>query len=494
MSGAIVIVNPGQVMAEAYKKDLLECYNSGGSMTGVSPKKELETEALKGNELSSAIEGADKTFKDRFRCYYVTDEHKEEDERQPFPVIVTEAGKPIVYAVIEGVFEKYSTDEATMGPEATFFEEWLANKVQATWTSCAGDVKKLFQLLDTNKFKSEAKEEMGSRGVVVLISTTEAPLWISKGNSEESGKFTWGEVSNKLTYEEPKAKEPDKPAKIDLSAMTYKERKQFLKDNPNFNAEAAAAAPTPDVKPAPAKPSVPTVVPDGVELEKATETGSIGIKKGRRYLFPPNMNDEEAKKWYSKHAGSSKDYDWKSRVGIPIDKIVRSSHFHAMVHGPNTKDTDAHGQITKVDRLVLTGPEIGEAFTVINKSTGYATVEELYATIDEQHPPFTIRLGKTLDSWPNLMRMPESELLKMSHRALASLVHDLRVSHVKLNPAAFGSTQVIQAPDKIVEPDKVDDKKDDKLPEGGKPIDLSAMTYKERKAYLKEHPEAATAA
>lgn len=492
MSGAIVIVNPGHAMAEAYKKDLLEVYNSGGSMTGVNPKKELETEQLTGEELSSAIKGADEKYKDRFRCYYVTDEgHRQPDERQPFPVLVDGNMKTLVYALIEGTFEKFETDEAMMGVEATFFEEWLADKIKSVWTTCGGSVKKLFQLIDTNKFKDEAKAEMGTRGVIALISAEEAPVWVSKGNSEEAGKFTWGECSNKLTYEEPKAKEPDKPVKVDVAAMTYKERKAFLAANPNYDPNAAPAEPAkPDVKKDDNKPSVPTVVPAGVELEKATETGAIGVKKGRRYLFPPNnLNEEEKKKWYGKHGGSSKEYDWKNSVGIPIDKIVKSSHFFAMVHGPAAKDTDAHGAITKNERIVLTGPEIGEAFTVINKSTGYATLEELYATIDDTHPTFTVRLGKTLDSWPNLMRAPETELLKLSHKALVSLVHDFRIAHVKINPSSFGSTTVVHAPDKDkpAEPDvKVEDK-----PEGGKPIDIAAMTYKERKAYLKEHPEAA---
>lgn len=476
-------------MADAYKKDLLVLFNAGGSMVVADPKQGLTAEPLKGAELASAIEAADKNLKDRFRCYYVTDEHKEPDEKQPFPIIVAENGKPLVYALIEGEFEKYDTDGASLGPEATFMEDWLANKVQGIFSSCSGSVKKLFQLIDSASCRKDFQEEMGSRGVVVLINNDEAPLWISKGNAEEAGKFTWGEASNKLTYTEPKAKD-DKPAKVDLSKMSYKDRKAYLKEHPEAAdgaaAPVAAPAATPDKPAEPAKPSVPTI-PADVELEKVTDTGAIGIKKGRRYLFPPALNLEDRKKWYGKHGGSSKDYDWKNNVGIPIDKIVRSSHFWAMVNGPDTKDTDAHGPITKADRIILTGPEIGEAFTVINKSTGYATVEDLYATIDEQHPTFTVRLGKTLDSWPNLMRLPEADLLKMSHKALASLTHDLRIAHVKLNPAAFGGTQVIAAPEKDKEPVKVEEKVDEK-------VDISKLSYKERKEYLKAHPEAATAA
>jgi hypothetical protein len=490
-SGAIAIVNPGQVMAPDYMKELLEFYNKGGSMTVADAKQGLVTENLKGSELASAIEAADKNLSDRFRCYYVTDEHKVNAERQPFPVIVNSNNKPLVYALIEGNFEKYATDEATMGPEATFFEEWLANKIQAVWTGCGGNVKKLFQLLDTNKFKTEVQEEMGTRGVIALMNNTEAPIWISKGNSDEAGKFTWGEVSNKLTYVEPKAK-LDKPTKVDFSKMTYKERKQFLEDNPDYDTDAEPASTEEQPPPSADKPtSVPTVVPADAEVEKVTDTGSIAIKKHRRYLYPPaGLGLEDRKKWYGKHGGSSKDYDWKNSVGIPIDKIVKSSHFYAMVHGPGTKDTDAHGQIEKIEYPILTGPEIGEAFSVIKASTGYATLDELNVTLNDEHPAFTSRMNKTLDDYPLLLRMKYSDLLKLSHKALANLCHELRIAYLKDNPAAFGATHV-EKQLKITEtpkPEKVE------VPAGGSKIDLSSMTYKERKKYLEDHPEAAAAA
>jgi hypothetical protein len=476
-------------MAPDYKKELLEYYNKGGSMTVADAKQGLVTETLKGSELASAIEAADKNLTDRFRCYYATDEHKVDDERQPFSVIVDANNKPLVYALIEGNFEKYATDEATMGPEATFFEEWLANKVQAVWAGCGGNIKKLFQLLDTSKFKTEAQEEMGTRGVIALMNNSEAPIWISKGNTDEAGKFTWGEVSNKLTYVEPKAKEPDKPTKVDLSKMSYKERKQFLKDNPNYETDAPAPEAQPTEKPEEKPTSVPTVVPADAEVEKVTDTGSIAVKKGRRYLYPPSgLGLEDRKKWYGKHGGSSKDYDWKNSVGIPIDRIVKSSHFYAMVHGPASKDTDTHGQIEKIEYPILTGPEIGEAFSVIKASAGYATLDELNSTMNDEHPAFTARLNKTLDDYPLLMRMKYGDLLKLSHKALANLCHELRIAYVKANPAAFGATHVEKPPVKTEEP------KETETPAGGTKINLASMSYKERKEYLKNHPEAASAA
>jgi hypothetical protein len=141
---------------------------------------------------------------------------------------------------------------------------------------------------------------------------------------------------------------------------------------------------------------------------------------------------------------------------------------------------------------MLTGPEIGEAFNVINKATGYATPEELFATITDgeksERPSFTQRFGKTLMTWPNIFRMSREDTLKLSHKVLEAMLHELKVDFVKTNPAAFGGTQVIAAPsDKKEATAKVD------APKLLTKAEFEALNYKAQKAYLKEHPELAEA-
>jgi hypothetical protein len=492
MGSAICVINPGQKMPLAYAKEMLEYFNAGGAFIIPDPKEGLDADQFTKEFMAGAITATDEKFGDRFRAYFVTDEEMMEEDLQPFPVVTDANDKPLVYAFVEGKFEKYDEEDPEMGPEAAFVAKWLGDKITGYWSSCNNSVKKLFTLLDTASFRKECQEAMGSRSVCVLINNEDAPLWISKNNADDSGKFPWGEVSQKLTYEE-------KPATVDFSKMSYSEKKAFKKANPNYvpgSTASAAPAKAPDAKPSDKdpkdnKPSVP-IVPEGVSLEKITDMGSIGVKNGKRFLFPPlNLNDEELKKFYPKHGGGkASDWDWKNRVGIPIDRIQKNSHFFAMVHGPASKDTDPHGGITRPDRQILTGPEIGEALAIINGSKSYPNLEALLATVTETHPLFSHRVNKKLEEFAKLLTMTAGERAKLSHKVLCEIVHELSIAYLKANPAAFGEQQVT-SPEPAKAPAAAP--AEPAKPADVKP-DLSKMSYSEKKKYRKEHPEAASAA
>ena len=209
--GSIAIVNPGHVMPEAYRKELLEFYPKGGSMCGANPSGVLEAQQVKPDLMLSALEEADKLHKDKYRCYYVTDENRSGNNVQPYRILKGEGKAALLYALVDGPFEKYDTEDAEEAPETEFVEGWLIDNVKKTFSTCGGSLKKLFQLLDTAKFRNDVQGEIGSKGTIVLFAAGEDPLWITKGVADETAKFSWGEVSNKLTYEEPKAKAPDVP-------------------------------------------------------------------------------------------------------------------------------------------------------------------------------------------------------------------------------------------------------------------------------------------
>jgi hypothetical protein len=484
-SGTIVVVKPGHKMDPEYRVKLLE-ENPIHVNVAVTDKKTVEVQSINSNELDllTSLSAVEEAFKDHLLIVRASNEEVVSGEEQPFELIIDKEGKPLLVAFVEGEFTKYASPEATLSPEATFVENWLADKVNTMYASCGRDIHKLMNLLDVASFQEEARKHMEPRGVVVFFSTDNSVVYLAKSNGN-FGKFDWGEVSNTHGYTEAK-KVPDNPAGTDLSQLTYAQRKALkLKGKtsvPVIN-DGQKEPPT-NLPEVPDKPAEPVTAPAKEIETKVFENGAIKTVRGQSpLLFPPStLSGRDLRKWYGRHRkNGTQSIDANQRPGIPASEVHKNSHFYLLLN-PVSKETEVKPKDTTVhiqpDPQVVAKPtpimppdQVQNAVNTLNKYKP-ATQEDLERSL-EKYSTFSGRLERSLDEILLAPFEAYYEIGQNGVKGLAMLAHEIRMRVLMDNPNIMANAH------KQVTPAATE-----------KPVE--ELTYAERKALkIKQKQQAA---
>lgn len=485
-TGSILCLKPGHTAPKDLGTRLLLNFKSSVSAAAIDKDKGLSKFFADDVDLASFLNETETKFKDRALILRLEDnEALQDEEKQPFDLVIDDEGKTVLLGVLEGDFEKYASDAATVSPETAFVQEFFADHCQKMFDDCGSDVKKFQALLEGAPFRKNLEEHMAPRGCIVLMGRDGSPLRYEVGNTK-GVLSSWGFVTDACGYTEAKAT----PAKVDdspkaltaaeLKAMPYKERIVYI------------AAQKEGVKAAPDKQDQQPeeVVEEKVEEKTADKAvqqpEDNGVKIESDGVLPPTRMEEgrAATKFYERHwAKHTKDKVYKKPfMKIPAAEIRQNSYLWPHFNKEAIEKARANKNVepTHVGKKDTTGTEVyvpvmsakdtEDALAIArDKDLVLTTAEQLKSHV-EKYKPFSTKLSIPLEE---VLLWTEDRYAALNHKALTRLCDELRSNILALRP------DILKGGGK-----KPNDVK-------AKVVDLKAMPYKERMAYIEAQKKTA---
>lgn len=177
-----------------------------------------------GLQLNSGEEGASlefiqetmKTFEDKDITFYFghSDAALNKADIPPYILIVKKDGEeevPQIVGFFDGNFPAYDKGGSSHPPEYHLAVDYLIPKLEGLWEIADGDLNKVTTQLQKPHFRKELLLTSVSRGTITLVCANGVALTFAQ--SDLSGEFPWGWVSNTHGYKAEAMKAPDKPAK-----------------------------------------------------------------------------------------------------------------------------------------------------------------------------------------------------------------------------------------------------------------------------------------
>lgn len=259
----------------------------------------------------------------RMFCFHAFPPEFDESECQPWVVIRSSKNEPILAIAIEGDLPGKGTEDGDSEMLGTI-QEFLGPKIEALYTVCGNDPKKLMTAVKDQKFGEELLKEVGYRGHFFFLPAEGEVFAIGKeGAVSQNGSFSWGAASFTYGYTEA-AIEAATLAKPDVPV---KSKSKWEDDEPVAEVKPAA----PDAPKEEPKPQIEVLKADPKPATDPVHKAADAVQEGHWENPPENVHGKPLKKWYrdmdSKITGKKGDLrpDWNKRpaVWIPHKKSVK---------------------------------------------------------------------------------------------------------------------------------------------------------------------------
>lgn len=401
--------------------------------------------------IGQALEEVSAKVKGRALLGWAMDEEfVDDDEKQPFELVVDKDNNCVLYAFCEGDFRKHDDGEAS--PVVNFIEKYFADACTKVYNDSGQDVKKMMSIVTGKEFRAEvhADGHLKDRSVVGMIDSTGEVHFLSEGN-DDAKMCSWGYTSDHLGYTEAitaPATSNEGATMKPLSEMTYAERKAAKAGKPITPAANAGAA----------KGSVPTVTPSGGDTKETdqivTQKSVIitSIVKGEKIksLHPDkNLHGRELRKWYGAHNKGGhktmrgKPFQWKDRPAVFAEDLQRSSHFYLEFNPDQRNDAGGAKKDTATTNIPATAvtdkplpimsPDQVTATVLLAKDAKLQDEEGLKAATESQEP-FSKRINTPIET---IALWSFETFTKLPRRSVDCLLNEFRFRWLAQNPGAM---------------------------------------------------------
>lgn len=295
-----------------------------------------------------------------------------EDDIQPYVIVQMKSGQenvPLIVAVVDGEFKDFQHDGSTKSNCYHFVSEYLEPKVFDMWNSVGGDVKKLFEKMNTTVFQREMLQQIGDRGLIAIMGSNGAICRWFKGDTYMEAD--WGWVSDRHGFGTPKElpagvhQVPEKPKTFGLASFG----KKVANTVTDAVKSATTTAKTPEgKKPAPVAEATPPVDTEKTDVDNA-ELASLEAQLTQSELYTQCPTDVKSSKNIKRHYRTNAGYlpnDWENRPRVKISGAKVKNLINAKKHQENLQAAAAR----KTQTPEATKPVIAKDFKEMGATLG----------------------------------------------------------------------------------------------------------------------------
>jgi hypothetical protein len=312
-TSSLVTIKQGMVLPPSFLATLVKENPTGMGIVAKTPKglivekhqfKDDVEETIK--DVAAIIDGTIKF--DRMIAFHSFPSEYDEAELQPWTLVKSSAGKPLLCVGIEGDFPNYVDPNKEFGEAYQLLDTWLGDKVAEMYKLVGNNPTKLLEYLKGGQFTKDFSDQIGHRGSLVFV-PEQGPIFSAEKN-DQGVSGPWGDATFSYGYTEPVEVKKEEP-KPEVAAPKEKglKKSSFLDDDDG-------AKPKVEPKPTVAPPAEPA------KEEPLTETKTMSPPRG--------FHGKQLKQWY-RDTGGELPNNWRDRPDITVK---------ASKPAPTTKKTE----------------------------------------------------------------------------------------------------------------------------------------------------------
>lgn len=252
------------------------------------------------------IESKVKPYSRMYTFHSYPADYDEDVELQPYVLLKTSNGSPLICVGIEGDFPKYVDTSADGFSEAyMLLNNWLGPKVLDMYKLLGNNPQKIYDFLRTEQFAKDFDDQIGYRGCLYFLPNT-GEMFSQSKNEAGVDKADWGACSFAYGYTEPVIEAATAEAKpeVPVAPKEVKAQKSKWADDDEPVVE----------------PAKPVVVPkvDDKPVTSPTEKVAAETPTSQVLEPPKGMHGKPLKEWYRSVTGGELPIAWRERPKVTI--------------------------------------------------------------------------------------------------------------------------------------------------------------------------------